>query len=222
MESNSHGENVREDDHDHPPREEKKRKYHPRTTSHQLLNEDGSIMCWDKELDPRITRERYKLFVHEDHFTPPPWGRRKKDHGWTFPYLIPIMDGGYGRKMVQYWSEWDEVIDKFEQNMGVEQGEYYDSSEEEKYEDGKVVGPRRNDFCHIGPDKTDLDFEYHFGEDGGEDKRKKSRNYTRPPSFLPETLQPIFYSEALTDLRSAKYQVETLWTNVRNMRFLGW
>ena len=84
------------------------------------------------------------------------------------------------------------------------------------------MGPRRNDFGHIGPDKADLDFEYHSGEDDEEDKRKKFRNYTRPPFFLPEMLQPIFYSEALTDLRSAKYQVETLWTNVRNMRFLGW
>ena len=81
------------------------------------------------------------------------------------------------------------------------------------------MGPRRNDFGHIGPDKADLDFECHFGKDGKEDKREKFRNYTRPPFFLPETLQPIFYSEAQTDLRSAKHQVETLWTNVRNLRF---
>ena len=42
------------------------------------------------------------------------------------------MDGGYRRKVVRYWSKWDEAMDKLEQNMGVEQGEYYDSSEEEK------------------------------------------------------------------------------------------
>ena len=47
------------------------------------------------------------------------------------------MGGGYDREMVQYWSNWDEVMYKFNQNMGVEQGEYCDSSEEEKYEDGK-------------------------------------------------------------------------------------
>ena len=132
MESNSHGENVQEDDHDHPPREGKKRKNHPGTTSRQLLNKDGSITWLDEELDPRITRERYELFVHEDHFKPPRRAGGKEDHGRTFPYLIPIMDGGYGRKVVHYWSEWDEVMDKFEQKLGVEQGEYYDSSEEEK------------------------------------------------------------------------------------------
>ena len=188
MESNSHDENVREDDHDHPPREGKKRKHHPGTTSHQLLNENGSIMCWDEVLDPRFTRERYELFVHEDHFKSPPGAGVKEDNGWTFPYLIPIMDGGYDRKVVQYWSEWDEVIDEFEQKMGVEQGEYYDSCDEEKDEDGERVGPCRNDFVQIGLDKADLDFEYHFDEDGEGDKRETFRNYTRPPFFLPETL----------------------------------
>ena len=130
MESSSHGENVREDDRGHLPREGKKRKHHAGTTSHQLLS--GSIMCWDEELGPRITRDCYNFFVDEDHFTSPPGAGGKEDHGQTFPYLIPIMDGGYGRKVVQYWSKWDEVMDKFKQNMGVEQGEYCDSSEEEK------------------------------------------------------------------------------------------
>ena len=59
------------------------------------------------------------------------------------------MGGGYGREMVQYWSDWDDVMYKFEQNMGVKQGECYDSSEEEKDEDGKIVGLRRNDFGNI-------------------------------------------------------------------------
>ena len=81
------------------------------------------------------------------------------------------------------------------------------------------MGPRRNDFGHIGPDKADLDFEYHFGEDGEKDKREEFRNYKRPPLFLPETTQQEFYSETLTKLRNAKYQLKTLWTNVRNMRF---
>ena len=69
---------MREDDHDHPPREVKKRNSHPGTTSHQLLNEDGSIKWWDEELGPRITRERYKLFVHEDQFRSPPGAGGKK------------------------------------------------------------------------------------------------------------------------------------------------
>ena len=101
----------------------------------------------------------------------------------------------------------------------MEQGEYYDSSEEETDEDGETVRPRRHDFGHIGPDRADLDFECHFCEDGEDDKREKFRNNTRPPFFLPETLQPTFYSEALTKLRGAKYQIKTLWTNVMNLRF---
>ena len=120
---------------------------------------------------------------------------------------------------MQYWSDWDEAMYKFKQNMGVQQGEYYNSSEEEKDEDGERVGSHRNDFGHIGPDRADLDFEYHFGKDGEEDKREKLKNYRRPPFFLPETIQPTFYSEALTKLWGAKYQIKTLWTNVRNLRF---
>ena len=82
------------------------------------------------------------------------------------------------------------------------------------------MGPRRIDFGHIGPDRADLDFEYHCGEDGAEDKSEEFRNYKRPPFFLPETIQPRLYSETLTELRGAKYQIKTLWTNVRNLRFL--
>ena len=52
---------------------------------------------------------------------------------------------------------------KFEQNRRVEQGEYYDSSEEERDEDSQITGPHRNDFSHIGPDRADLDFEYYCG-----------------------------------------------------------
>ena len=117
MESNSHGENVREDDRDQPPREGKKRKNHPGTTSRQLLNKDGSIKWLDEELDQRITRERYELFVHEDHFESSPGAGGKEDDGRATPYLIRIMDGGYGREMVQYRSDWNEVICKFKQNM---------------------------------------------------------------------------------------------------------
>ena len=37
-------------------------------TSQQLLNEDGTIKNWDKDVDPRIIRDRYELFIfiHED------------------------------------------------------------------------------------------------------------------------------------------------------------
>ena len=64
-----------------------------------------------------------------------------------------------------------------------------------------------------------MDFEYHCGEDSKEDRREEFRNYKRAPFFLPEAAQQEFYSETLTKLRSAKYQIKTLWTNVRNLRF---
>ena len=35
-------------------------------TSQQLLNEDGTINNWDEDNDPRIIRDRYELFIHED------------------------------------------------------------------------------------------------------------------------------------------------------------
>ena len=81
---------------------------------------------------------------------------------------------------------------KFKQNRGVEQGEYCDSSEEEYDGDGEIVGPRRNDFGHIGPDKAELNFEYHCGEDSKKDRREEFRNYKRPPFFLPEATSKNF------------------------------
>ena len=70
------------------------------------------------------------------------------------------------------------------------------------------MGPCRNDFGHIGPDKADLQFEYHYGEDDKEDDsvgiREEFRNSERPPFFLPETTQQDFYSETLTGLLAAK------------------
>ena len=109
---------------------------------------------------------------------------------------------------------------KFKKNQGVEEGEYYDSSEEEYNENYQAVGLCRNDFGHIGPDKADLRFEYHYGEDGKEGDivgvREDFRNYGRPPFFLPETPQQEFYSKTLTGLRVAKRQIKILIKNTRS------
>ena len=114
-----------------------------------------------------------------------------------------------------YWDDWDRVIFKFEQNRGWGEGEDYDSSEEEYNGDCEAVCPRRNDFGHIGPDKADLRFEYHYGEDGKEGDidgiKEEFRKYERTPFFLPEATQQEFYSETLTRRLTAKYQAKTLW-----------
>ena len=66
MEQHPRDKNVREDNHDHPPREGRKTEDHLQETSQQLLNEEGIIKNWDKGIDPRIIKNRYELFIHED------------------------------------------------------------------------------------------------------------------------------------------------------------
>ena len=87
----------------------------------------------------------------------------KYGHAQATPRLAPIEGGGYGRETVLYWDNWDRVIFKFERDRGLEEGEDYDSSGEEYNGDCEAVGPCRNDFGHIGPDKADLRFECHYG-----------------------------------------------------------
>ena len=69
------------------------------------------------------------------------------DHAQATPCLASIVDGSYDREAVFYWAEWDDVMFKFKKDQGVEEGEYYDSSEEEYTGDCEAVGPCRNDFA---------------------------------------------------------------------------
>ena len=36
--------------------------------SQQLLNEDGTVKNWDEDINPRVIRDRYELFIHEDFY----------------------------------------------------------------------------------------------------------------------------------------------------------
>ena len=85
------------------------------------------------------------------------------------------------------------------------------------------MGPCRSDAGHIGQDKEDLRFKYHYGEDGTDYdvvmKREKFRKYERPPLFLPETTQQDFYSETLTRLLTVKHKATTIWKNAKDLRF---
>ena len=61
--------NSQEDDHDHPPREGGKTENSLQGLSQQPLNEDGTVKNWDEDIDPRVIRDRYELFIHEDFHT---------------------------------------------------------------------------------------------------------------------------------------------------------
>ena len=96
-------------------------------------------------------------------------------------------------------------------------------SEEEYNCHKREVGPCRKDFGHIGPDREDLRFEYHYGEGGMEHsvvrKRRKFKKYERLPFFLPETTQQGLYSETLTGLLTSKHKATAMWRNVKDLRF---
>ena len=122
---------------------------------------------------------------------------------WT-TILCPSQDGrfgtgGYTRGIVTAPDEWERVISRFRQHRGWEEGEGGNSSEEEYDSNYRECGPCRKDFGHIGPDKEDRRYEYHYHEVGVDhkfiDQSKKFRNYERPPFLLPKTTQHKFYSE---------------------------
>ena len=179
------------------------------------MNKDGIS-------NKKIQRETDKSVVQEDR---PLGAGEKDDHVQATPYLAPIEYGGYDREAVLYWDDWDWVISKFEQDRGWREGEDYDSPEDKYNGDCKAVGPCRNDFGHIGPDKEDLRFKYHYGEDGKDGDiagiREEFRNYERPPFFLPETTKQEFYPETLTRLLTAKHQAKTMWKKRKRSALSG-
>ena len=165
---------------------------------HSSLSDDKLMDEWDEELNNDGTSNRKTQ------------NNRLSDVGMQEEYNpIPLpgrsfQDGGYTREMILTYDDWDRGLSKFERSRGYIEGGDYDWSEEEYNCFSQDVGPCRNDFGHIGPDKKDLRFERNWGEDGMDDnfakQRERFRKYKRPPFFLPETLQRDFYSDTLTDL----------------------
>ena len=139
----------------------------PQVKWEEGLNKDGNS-------DEGSQKEKEDMLPHEED-----------DHAQAIPCLALIVDRGYYRETVYYWADWDDVMFKFLKDWGVEEEEYYDSSEEEYNDDYEAVGPCRNDFGHVGPDKADLQFEYHYGEDSKEGDivgvREDFRNCGMPP-----------------------------------------
>ena len=101
------------------------------------LNKDGNS-------DEGSQKEKDNILPHK--YLPSDAGE-EDDHAQATPCLASIVDGSYDREAVFYWAEWDDVMFKFKKDQGVEEGEYYDSSEEEYTGDCEAVGPCRNDFA---------------------------------------------------------------------------
>ena len=56
MKQHPRDKNVREDNHDHPPREGEKMENSLQGLSQQPLNEDGTVKNCDEDIDPRVIR----------------------------------------------------------------------------------------------------------------------------------------------------------------------
>ena len=103
MEQHPRDKNVREDNHEHPSREGRKTEVHLQETSHQLLNEDGTITNWDEGIDPRIIRDCYELFIHEDC---PDVDLEEKFEDM----LMRIHGSGFKRRIITDQAEWKNII----------------------------------------------------------------------------------------------------------------
>ena len=68
MKQHPRDKNVREDNHDHPSREDGKMENSLQRLSQQPLNEGGTVKNGDEDIDPRVIRDRYELFIHEDFY----------------------------------------------------------------------------------------------------------------------------------------------------------
>ena len=102
MEHHPHDKYVREENYDHPPREGTKKEDHLQETSHQLLNEDGTIKKGGG-IDPRIIRERYELFIR-NHLPDVDLEEESEDT------LMRIHDRGFKRRFITDQAEWGNII----------------------------------------------------------------------------------------------------------------
>ena len=198
MEQKRKEENVREENHEHPPREgcgkDHSQETLPQKTIKLLLSmnlpvDDGNKMEFGKEI------------------------------------VQPIVDGGYYRKTVNSRKEWSSIITTFEQHRGLERGDYNSCEEdfESDSDGGKAVGPCGRDYGHIGPDEEDRRYEYNYGRDDTSDDilvtREEFRNYKRPPFLMPNTTQRKYYETALTGLWVVKQKAQAMWKHVKDLRF---
>ena len=107
MEQHPRNKNLQEDNHDHPPREGREMEDRPQGILRQLLNEDRTVKNRDEDIDPRIIRDRYELFIHEDFHT----SFFDADPEEEFEdVLMKIHDGGYKRRIITDQAAWKDIM----------------------------------------------------------------------------------------------------------------
>ena len=112
--------NVREDDHDHPPREGTNIKKPTEGTFRQMMHKNGRppddtiTENWNEGVD----QSEYEKFIHHDYLS-------DVDTDIDFnpmPFPEPsFQDGGYTRRVVTTYAEWNMVICKFRQHRNWEE-----------------------------------------------------------------------------------------------------
>ena len=111
-------------------------------TSQQVLKKDGTIKNWDEDIDPRVIRDRYELFIHEDF----PEVDLEEEFDNTF---MRIHDGGFKRHIIIYQAEGKNAILRSKRRRGWVETEDCNLKEEELNKNWNAIGPRMIDFGHI-------------------------------------------------------------------------
>ena len=93
-------------------------------TSQQLLKKEGTIKNWDEDIDPRIIRDRYELFIHEDL----PEVDLEEEFEDT---LMRIHGDGFKRRIITDQAEWKNAILRSKRCRGWVETEDCNSEEEE-------------------------------------------------------------------------------------------
>ena len=115
MKQHPRDKNTRKDNHDHPPREGGKMENSLQGLSQQPLNEDETVKNWNKDIDPRVIRDRYELFIRENFHAK----CSKEDLEEEFKNtLMKIYDGGFKRRIIIDQAAWKDVILRTKRRRG--------------------------------------------------------------------------------------------------------
>ena len=159
---------------------------------------------WDENIDPKVIRDRYALFIHDDFYKQ----FSEEDLEEKFENtLMKIYNGGFKRRIITNQAAREEDILGSKRRREWEGTEDCNSEEEELNNNWDAIGPRMIDVGHIGPDKEDRRVERRFRIDHKENHwlkvRDKHRNYGRAPFSKPKMTQKEFYSKTLKGLTAA-------------------
>ena len=183
---------MREDNHDHPPREG---------------DGDG---CGHSSEEENNENQPKKIPSQEENCNNATENEERR--------IQTMVDGCYTRTIVRCRNQWEQIMSDYERLRGWEEGMDYDSYEEEEDANGRLVGPSMRDHGHLCPDEKDWRYETEY-EDDTEMTREEFRRWKRPPFWLPCTDQDKYYSTSLIGLDTSKRKLQILWDTVRDLRF---